>query len=65
MPCPTLDEKRKILSYFAKKFQLTDEVCESIKYSLHGDMSGAEVENLCREAGMNVIRKIVENSVVV
>ena len=55
VPLPTFDERLKLLEYFAEKCNLSEESYQKIRSSdkfLREELSGAEVENLCREEVM-------------
>ena len=63
MPPPNPQERLELLTYFAKKCKLYSDddgssggaVFERLKASLREGMSGAEIENLCREASLQRI----------
>jgi transitional endoplasmic reticulum ATPase len=54
VPLPNASERRQLLHYFARKCNLlqvdSGEVCPALSARLREGMSGAEIENLCREA---------------
>jgi len=50
VPPPDPDERLQLLLYFAAKCHLDDSVVMELTDRLRDGMSGAEVENLCREA---------------
>jgi SpoVK/Ycf46/Vps4 family AAA+-type ATPase len=61
VPPPSLSERRAMVDYFGGRFQLSVETKESLQGEdrLVEGMSGADVENLCREAGMRRIRDAI------
>ena len=63
VPSPSFDEKVEILNYFSKKYGITKLAEESLRQRLNNEnMSGADVENLCREEGMVRIREAIANA---
>lgn len=62
VPPPNKDEKMLLLQYFCRKCQLLDDDYERI-LKCNGfqkeDMSGADVENLCREEVMARAQRVV------
>ena len=60
---PDEDERKKLLQYFSKQFSLPKEVYSDISMRLVDNMSGADIENLCREESMKIIRaKVIEQT---
>lgn len=60
VPPPTLEEMKEMIIYFGNKYQLSPSCTQHLlQHSLKEGMSGADVENLCREAGMKRIREII------
>lgn len=49
VPLPNEEERTLILKHFAKKCKLDDVSLDSLLLKLKDGMSGAEIENLCRE----------------
>jgi SpoVK/Ycf46/Vps4 family AAA+-type ATPase len=57
---PTLCEMRdQMVTYFGDRYQLPEATKEDIRLEIVEGMSGADVENLCREAGMKRIREVI------
>jgi SpoVK/Ycf46/Vps4 family AAA+-type ATPase len=50
VPPPDASERLQLLSYFGRKCALDADTVQSLTTRLREGMSGAEVENLCREA---------------
>ncbi len=52
VPLPNASEKQQLLQYFAKKCALDDEIILELQSTVakREGLSGAEIENLCREA---------------
>jgi SpoVK/Ycf46/Vps4 family AAA+-type ATPase len=64
VPLPDLDEKILLLQYFAKRFGIDSQSISEITPKLTNDqISGADVENLCREAGMTKIRNFISTKI--
>jgi transitional endoplasmic reticulum ATPase len=59
VPPPTAKDKQAMVTYFGDRFQLPVETKEGLQGRLVEGMSGADVENLCREAGMLKIREAI------
>lgn len=63
MPLPNPAERLELLNYFAKKCGLlrdgATEASAELKEKLKEGMSGAEVENLCREATLEKHRALM------
>lgn len=61
MPPPTFEDRLKLLDYFGKKCSLSSDI---IKFGLipllKDGMSGADVENICREEAIKNMRLILE-----
>jgi SpoVK/Ycf46/Vps4 family AAA+-type ATPase len=53
---PNEENQIKLVDYFSSKFKLNSDQTESVKRSLKSNISGAEIENLCREQMMNLLR---------
>jgi SpoVK/Ycf46/Vps4 family AAA+-type ATPase len=63
VPLPNIDEKNQLLGYFAKRFGINAASVDEITPKLSNvNISGADVENLCREAGMTKIRDFISLS---
>lgn len=58
---PTALERVDLLDYFGKQFSLPTSVIAELKqkciFMPDGALSGAEIENMCRECAMDIIRK--------
>ncbi len=59
VPIPSHTDMLKMINYFGQKYGLSFEVREELKMKLKEGMSGADVENLCREGGMDKIKEVV------
>lgn len=59
MHLPNLEERLVILKYFVSKYHLEDSDFRTLSKSLKGGMSGANIENMCREARMLKLRKFI------
>jgi AAA family ATPase len=62
---PSLSEmKTDMVTYFGDRYQLPEQTREEIRRKIveGTQMSGADVENLCREAGMKRIREVISAS---
>lgn len=57
VPQPNIEERWKLLQYFAKRYQLNcnDWELSMLSMKLKEGMSGAEIENICREVKMKEI----------
>lgn len=62
VPPPTLDDMRRMINYFGNKYQLSSSIQFHLQQSIQEGMSGADVENLCREAGMKRIHEVITNT---
>ncbi len=64
VPLPSTAERIQLLTYFAKKCGLlrdgATEASEELLLKLREGMSGAEIENLCREATLDLHRKLMQ-----
>ena len=64
VPLPNANERVLLLNYFAKKCGLlgegSTEASEELLLKLKEGMSGAEIENLCREATLDLHRKLMQ-----
>ncbi len=59
---PNVDEKHELLQYFMKKFNIPDDHSDLplVKSKIiMEELSGAEIENICRELGMTVVRNMI------
>jgi ATP-dependent 26S proteasome regulatory subunit len=62
VPPPSHGTRIKLLDYFGKKCSLSLDVIEATLVPLLKDgMSGAEVENICREEAIRKMRLILED----
>jgi ATP-dependent 26S proteasome regulatory subunit len=52
VPTPNAAERQQLLEYFARKCRLGAAEVARLAALLKDGMSGAEVENLCREASL-------------
>ena len=59
---PSGNERIQLLQYFCRKFSLPDQTKSYLIGRLMEGMSGADVENLCREESMIVIRTKIEDA---
>lgn len=59
VPLPDATEKTELLIYFSQKYGFTTDTVERLKTKLQSNMSGADVEVLCREESINIIRGMV------
>jgi SpoVK/Ycf46/Vps4 family AAA+-type ATPase len=61
VPLPNMNEKVQLLNYFARRFGIdASSALDAITPKLcNVNVSGADVENLCREAGMTKIRDYI------
>jgi transitional endoplasmic reticulum ATPase len=59
---PNESERVQLLQYFGSKFGLQQHVIDCLNALTKDGMSGADIENLCREAGMNVIRRMLADA---
>ena len=53
---PNEENQIKLVDYFSSKFKLNSDQTATVKKSLKSNISGAEIENLCREQMMNLLR---------
>jgi SpoVK/Ycf46/Vps4 family AAA+-type ATPase len=51
--------RHDMVTYFGKRYSLSARALERIRARLTDVMSGADVENLCREEGMERVKGIV------
>jgi SpoVK/Ycf46/Vps4 family AAA+-type ATPase len=51
--------RHDMVTYFGKRYSLSAQALERIRARLTDVMSGADVENLCREEGMERVKGIV------
>ena len=64
VPQPDYNNKIKLLYHFGGKCKLSNEVIESLQLDLKDDMSGAEIENICKQKVIQQFRdKIVLETV--
>ncbi|CAE7466104.1 CDC48B, partial [Symbiodinium microadriaticum] len=56
---PTMEARHDMVNYFGDKYSLSETVRKKISHKLTDLMSGADVENLCREEGMNRIKSFI------
>ena len=63
VPNPQADSRYEVLKVHTKKMPLTDEAKEYLKVlaNITDHFSGADLENVCREAGMQAIREKLED----
>lgn len=54
-----METKHNMVKYFGDTYSLSDTARHEVCTKLTDRMSGAEVENLCREKGMERIKKCV------
>lgn len=54
--------RHKMVTYFGNRYALSEGVLDRIRGKLTDMMSGADVENLCREEGMERVKQIVSQS---
>eukprot|EP01041_Mallomonas_annulata_P004596 gene4596-9132_t len=63
VPCPNENDRIALLEYFCRRSGLSDgNIQNDLKTSLRAGMSGADVENVCREAAMSCLRDIVNKT---
>ncbi len=60
VPLPNTTEKTELLIYFSKKYGFSTDIVERLKTKLQSNMSGADVEVLCKEESINIIRGMVK-----
>jgi ATP-dependent 26S proteasome regulatory subunit len=60
VPGPDTATQIALLNYFASRCNLPAETVTSLQAELREGMSGADVENVCREAGMTLLRTQLE-----
>ena len=58
---PSENERLQLLRYFCEKFSLPDQIEVDLRTKLIDNMSGADIENLCREESMKIIRTKIES----
>ena len=64
VPFPSMEEKEQLLRYFGGRFGLDIDNMNKIAPMLNREnLSGADIENFCREEGMSKIRAIVNEKV--
>lgn len=56
---PTINDMYDMINYFGNKYSLSNEIQLNLKDQVKEGMSGADIENLCREAGMNRIKQVI------
>ena len=59
VPPPSLEDQNKILQFFANKSSLPHENIEALIKCLRVGMSGAEIENLCKESALKIMNQII------
>ncbi|MCX8163493.1 MAG: CDC48 family AAA ATPase [Candidatus Micrarchaeota archaeon] len=62
LPIPDLETRRKIFAVHTRKMPLDSSVDLDRLASITEGFSGADIENLCREAGMEAIRKLFDQN---
>ena len=60
VPLPSAAEKVELLAYFSKKYGFGADTLERLKAQLQPNMSGADVEVLCKEESINIVRQMVQ-----
>ena len=53
---PNENEKIQLLQYFCNKFSLPEQIKSYLSTRLMDGMSGADIENLCREESMKIVK---------
>lgn len=69
VPTPNEEEVRELIKYFGRKFSLSTDIVQQLCDKVDTEfrfrkeaMSGADIENMCREEAMKVIRHEIESS---
>jgi len=59
VPTPSMEDMQELVLYFGRRYGLSVSAQENIRIVLREGMSGADVENLCREAGMQRVKSMI------
>ena len=65
VPTPSLSDKQKLVKYYLNKFKIpenSETLCylKDIEERIQDNrLSGADIENMCRELGMSLLRNLV------
>ena len=56
---PKAEDRLLLLRYYCRRSNLSGEEIEKLSLQLTDGMSGADIENICREATMSKLRNII------